>query len=579
MQNNFDYSWPIEKKISQKSKNFKVFLLIFFWGFLIFSSLVSADYYFFYKENKKFFSDQKAGFKLIGENFKNNFENKNFDALEKNFSDLEIKKFEFKEKILEKIGERKFLFGAKKIFFEFEKIFDDGIILGKNFLEIEKNFGMIFDKNFDGNPVENILKLNDENLKLLSKINSNDFGKFFLSKVFDEKYFKIIAPQGDLIDIFKEISENKIFISQIFGKNKPQTSVIFFQNSNESRATGGFVGSFLIFIANDGKILYWKVHDIYEFDGQLKGNFEKIPFEAKLLVGAENWSLRDFNVNPNLEMSSQNFNYFFEKSGGQTIDNFFYLDSKILTEILKITGPIKLKNLGISVDSNNWDFVFQYFVGSKKQLSKTGISSKSLMIGEFFLSLKGKIFDKEFFMNLLGGEKIFDLKNKIFEKGLIKFYSKNEKINDFFQKKYAKKPDEIQEIFISISGNKSGKFVEKKFLNWKENSSKKIISLKRNFFIDGEFEKFFEFLYQKFGSDIPKTELKKILGFGGNNEILQIYTSKKYDLLFVKFLKNGEVKKLNFKKWISGDKNVFEIDLPILNIGERDEVFLDFKKK
>ena len=579
MQNNFDYSWPIEKKISQKSKNFKVFLLIFFWWFLIFSSLVSADYYFFYKENKKFFSDQKAGFKLIWENFKNNFENKNFDALEKNFSDLEIKKFEFKEKILEKIWERKFLFWAKKIFFEFEKIFDDWIILWKNFLEIEKNFWMIFDKNFDWNPVENILKLNDENLKLLSKINSNDFWKFFLSKVFDEKYFKIIAPQGDLIDIFKEISENKIFISQIFWKNKPQTSVIFFQNSNESRATGGFVWSFLIFIANDWKILYWKVHDIYEFDGQLKWNFEKIPFEAKLLVWAENWSLRDFNVNPNLEMSSQNFNYFFEKSWWQTIDNFFYLDSKILTEILKITWPIKLKNLWISVDSNNWDFVFQYFVGSKKQLSKTWISSKSLMIWEFFLSLKGKIFDKEFFMNLLWGEKIFDLKNKIFEKWLIKFYSKNEKINDFFQKKYAKKPDEIQEIFISISWNKSWKFVEKKFLNWKENSSKKIISLKRNFFIDWEFEKFFEFLYQKFWSDIPKTELKKILWFWWNNEILQIYTSKKYDLLFVKFLKNWEVKKLNFKKWISWDKNVFEIDLPILNIWERDEVFLDFKKK
>jgi hypothetical protein len=65
MEKKFDYSWQVSKKISKKSKKLKIFLYIFLWGFFIFSSLVSADYYFFYKENKKYIFDQVAGFELI----------------------------------------------------------------------------------------------------------------------------------------------------------------------------------------------------------------------------------------------------------------------------------------------------------------------------------------------------------------------------------------------------------------------------------------------------------------------------------------------------------------------------------
>ena len=609
MKNIQDNSWQIPKKISKKSKKWKIFFYIFLWWFFIFTSLVFADYYFFYQENKKYFSDQKAGFELIWDNLKNNLEQKNFFEVEKNLWDLEKKFSKFEKNFLEKISDKKFLIWSEKIFFKWKNIFENWIILWRNFLEINKNLWEIFNRNWKKNinPVENILKLNEENLEILSKIVPGGFWKIILSKIIEKKYSELIAPGGDfigggVIDIFKEVSENKDFISQIFWKNSPQTSVVFFQNSNESRATWWFVWSFLIFTANNWKILDWKIHDIYEFDGQLKWNFEKIPFEAKSLVWDENWSLRDFNANPDLKISSRNFNYFFEKSWWKTVDNFFYLDSKILWEILKITWPIKLKNLWIEVNENNWDFVFQYFVESKKNFEKIWISPKKLMIWEIILSLKNKILEdlkNKKFDNL---EKFLALKNKILEKkynancearecsyGYLKLYSKNEKIEKLFKKNILEKNKNLEKYFISISWNKSDKFIENKWINWKENFSEKIISVKRKFFKSEkekkDFEEFFEFLYKKFWSDIPKNELKKILWFWENNSILQFYTQKNnwenLDLLFVKYIWDWSDEKisLNFKKWQQGEKNVFEINLPILKSWEKQEIFFNWKKK
>jgi len=623
MKNNFDYSWQINKKILEKNNflmKFKIFWYIFLWWFFIFSSLVSSDYYFFYQENKKYFSDQKAGFELIWNNLKNNLKSKNFILVEKNFQDLEEKFSKFEKIFLNKINDRKFLIWSKKIFFEWKEIFNDGIFLWRNFLEIEKNFKQILSVRTglkpvltDWNPIENILKLNKENLEIFNKIIDpgvglkNIFINNFLSKKFD---FKTTGS------IFQELDNNSEFISKILWKNSPQTSVIFFQNSNESRPTGGFAWSFLIFTANNWKILDWKIHDVYEFDGQLKWNFEKIPFEAKTLVWDESWSLRDFNTNPDLSISSKNFNYFFEKSWWKTVDNFFYLDSKILTEILKIIWPIKLKHLWINVDANNWDFVFQYFVESKKNFEKIWVSPKKLMIWEIISSLKNKMqnlvilgldpgiresLDNQWKKSVqqTGSppsrewqifEKFFDLKNKILEKKYIKYYSNNSEINNLFKKNILNKnfqeSNRIQKYFISISWNKSDKFVENKWINWKNNSSKKIISVKRKFFKSkkekNEFDKFFEFLFKKFWSDIPKNELKRILWFWYNNSILQFYTSKKtwksLDLLFVKFIWENWVKKnLKFKKWQQWDKNVFEIHLPILKNLEKQEIFFNFK--
>ena len=590
MEKKFDYSWQVSKKISKKSKKLKIFLYIFLWGFFIFSSLVSADYYFFYKENKKYIFDQVAGFELIWENLKINLDQKNFSWVKKNFWDLEKKFYEFEKKILEKIYDKKFLIWSEKILYEWKKIFEDSIILWKNFLEIEDNFKDILNKNFDykNNPIEKIFELNKINLEIVNKITDPGVSlKNIIINRFLPKQFDLKTPGS----VFKELDNNKMFISQILWKNSPQTSVVFFQNSNESRVTWGFVWSFVIFTANNWKILEWKVHDIYEFDWQLKWNFEKIPFEAKSLVWDNDWSLRDFNSNPDLWISSNNFNYFFEKSWWKTIDNFFYLDSKILWEILGITWPIELNNLWISIDSHNWDFVFQFFVESKKNFEIIWISPKKFMIWEIISSLKENILDKKNINNL---EKFFYLKNEILEKKYLQFYSKNLEINNLFKKNITKKSDKInntiQKYFISISWNKSDKFIKNKWINWKENSSEKVISVKREFLISinekKEFESFFDFLFKKFWSDIPKTELKRILWFWDNNSVLHFYIDKNgneykegLDLLFVKFTKkNWEIQNLKYSTWKEGNGVVFEINLPILKIGEKQEVFFNFKK-
>ena len=215
------------------------------------------------------------------------------------------------------------------------------------------------------------------------------------------------------------------------------------------------------------------------------------------------------------------------------------------------------------------------------------------MIWEIISSLKNKILSVGTAGPLsLQIKNFINLKNKILEKKYFKFYSKNIQngTGTFFDTKNINKFHKnmgtdtwVEKYFISISWNKSDKFVENKWINWKNNSSERIISVKRKFEINKNFDESFEFLYKKFWSDIPKNDLKRILWFWENNSILQIYT-KNLDLLFVKYISNWNNKKinLNFKKWKQwwkdGGKNVFEIKLPILKRWEKQEIFFNFRK-
>ncbi len=127
--------------------------------------------------------------------------------------------------------------------------------------------------------------------------------------------------------------------------------LLFFQNNNELRATGGFLGTYGNLAMTDGKINNMKISSIYDLDGQLT---ETITPPQALLVVNDRWYLRDANWFLNFPESARKMTEFYEKEGGQTPDLVMVMTPELVVTLLESTGPIAMPAYGTTLTSENF---------------------------------------------------------------------------------------------------------------------------------------------------------------------------------------------------------------------------------
>lgn len=132
--------------------------------------------------------------------------------------------------------------------------------------------------------------------------------------------------------------------------------LVLFQNNNELRASGGFMGTYGSLKMKDGSINSMKISSIYDLDGQLK---EKIAPPLPLYAVNDRWFLRDSNWFFNFPDSARKIISFYEKEGGETPDIVITMTPELITKLLTITGPIYLEKYGISLSSESFIEVTQ----------------------------------------------------------------------------------------------------------------------------------------------------------------------------------------------------------------------------
>jgi len=579
MKNLKDFSWEVPEVKSDcnrslqkpKRKYWKIIWYSFLWIFFVFLGLWVFDVYFFYKENKENILNLKTSLTLNIFEITENINDKNYKEIDERVLKIEQRIGET-ELILEKY-KNKFtfkVFWISKLIEKIEKSLKDSVIILKSSVSIIKHYEKLSEKNLKKNHLEEIFK----EISVIEKnIISLKSTMWILDLIpFDDdlknKIEKIDELTGEWLKILKDFRKYESLILQIFWSKSPQTTVFLFQNSNEIRATWWFVWSFLLMNTNNWTIQKWSIYDIYQFDWQITA-IEKTPFESESLAWEESWSLRDANSSPDLEISAKNINYLFEKAGWETIDNFIFVNQDILWDVIKIIWNIELKNTDLILDSENYDFLIQYLVESRKDQM---ISPKLLVINQLKNIIKEKVFQNPKFVL-----EIYDLKNKVLENKDIQIYSSNWDINDELtslgiESNFPEK-DFIAPIFISISWNKSDKFIKTDFEIEKKWEFEFVLKINRNFEIPESFLKLWnEKLVQKY-SDISKVELKRILWFWWNRSVLQLYVPSTVDLLFLEaWNKNFEA-----KKWTQWDLNVFEIELSEIFDWEKLNLELYFK--
>ncbi|MFA6416852.1 MAG: DUF4012 domain-containing protein [Patescibacteria group bacterium] len=211
------------------------------------------------------------------------------------------------------------------------------------------------------------LAVNDANDldKIISKINPDN-----LPEEYRAKFLTLASQTKSLstnLDNFVSAADK---MREVFGLSKDKRYLLIFQNNSELRASGGFLGSYALLDMSGGKIKNLEVPGGGSYDTE-GGMSVKVKAPRPLWLVNPLWHFWDANWWPNWVRTSQNLMWFYEKSGGPTVDGVIGITPTVVERLLEITGPIDLtEDYGLVIDSNNfWETV--QTVVEHKNLEKT----------------------------------------------------------------------------------------------------------------------------------------------------------------------------------------------------------------
>jgi len=191
---------------------------------------------------------------------------------------------------------------------------------------------------------------------------------------------KLINPerQRQILEAAKMSSEAVPIFSELSqGDHK---ILILFQNTDELRATGGFIGSYALVEIRDGVLGEIIIEDIYDADGQFTGLIEP-PAGVKEYLSANNGlRLPDANWQPDFANSSQQVLRFFALADRGKIDAVVGVNLNLAKTLLEITGPIHLPDNETNLTQENVGEVLrtdrgEFFAGSR---AKTQVLTQAM---------------------------------------------------------------------------------------------------------------------------------------------------------------------------------------------------------
>jgi hypothetical protein len=131
---------------------------------------------------------------------------------------------------------------------------------------------------------------------------------------------------------------------------------IFFMNDSEMRPSGGFIGSYAVVKLSGGEIEDISVNDIYYPDKFLETKI--IPPSPMQAITAD-WEARDANWFFDFPTSASKVLGLMESSSVYADKNIKFkgalaMNHKVVTDILKVTGPVELPEYNMVLDETNF---------------------------------------------------------------------------------------------------------------------------------------------------------------------------------------------------------------------------------
>lgn len=169
--------------------------------------------------------------------------------------------------------------------------------------------------------------------------------------------YSSVANLSDGIDV----------LGSIIGADKPTEQLFIFQNSNELRASGGFVGSFALLRLENGtfKTLDAPNRGSFDVDVYLP---DTVTPPRPLQVITPAWYFRDANWYPDFPTTAAQFVHFYRQARGFAPNGIVAFTPGVMQDLLAITGPVELPAYGVTIDADNFVVTAQEQVEKKYDL-------------------------------------------------------------------------------------------------------------------------------------------------------------------------------------------------------------------
>lgn len=291
-----------------------------------------------------------------------------------------------------------------------------------------------------------------------SKLGGVNWDKFKFIPYYDHLY-KLGKSADGVSQLLMAISELFDCYPQIFGLDEPQVYMILLQNNAEVRATGGFIGSYVVLLFDGARITKFKVDDIYNPDGLLPQDITPpAPYEKYL--GVKSFGSRDANFWPDFAVSAAKVSELYELATGEKVNTVIGINLSLIEKILKVTGPVYLSVYEETISAEN---LFE-----KAELhSEIGFEPGSTKKRDFLGILTEELLNK---VSVLKGEQALELAlilpESLRQKDILLF-SKDRNIQDvFLMSDWAGEIKEIAGDYLlvvdsNLGGNKANFWVNR----------------------------------------------------------------------------------------------------------------------
>ncbi|MDP2630875.1 MAG: DUF4012 domain-containing protein [Candidatus Uhrbacteria bacterium] len=183
---------------------------------------------------------------------------------------------------------------------------------------------------------------------LASQINPKNIPDDYRSR-FDS----LTAQLHSLIAAANQILPSRDVLLRMTGSGVKRRYLIVFQNNTELRPTGGFIGSYALADVLNGALVNVEIPGGGSYD--LKGSLSvRVQSPFPLHVINPSWQFQDSNWFPDFPTSAKKMIWFYEKSGGPTVDGVIALNASFFQNILGIIGSVDMPSYGKSLTPDNF---------------------------------------------------------------------------------------------------------------------------------------------------------------------------------------------------------------------------------
>lgn len=176
-------------------------------------------------------------------------------------------------------------------------------------------------------------------------------------------------------------------LPEVLGYRSKQKYLVLFENPNEIRPNGGFIGSFAVIDFKEGQIENLKIDDVYNVDGLLleKKLYQTPPEQISKYLKQDKLFMRDANWNPDFPKSAETIENLYTRAIGEEVDGVAFITLDFVKELLKITGPLYLSDYNEVIDEKNlfertqYHSEANYYEGSPQKKNFLGSLSKMLL--------------------------------------------------------------------------------------------------------------------------------------------------------------------------------------------------------